>query len=1602
MGYYIVGLLKSKTNSVDGYVLLDSANNDRISFVSKSNLIANMQSNPALIVNAKITGRGITGDSYPLSSLSSIVVTGKKRKIVDNGVLAVYPVDLASCPSGIGYKCFRLRLDPTKSDIGVAAKESLMNPGVQLINKINGRIYTGIDPNIDYRTGKMKKSSVIQGVAGVEKKVSDNSQDTVSAGESNDNKLKQMLEKLKTGLVGYNDNKEYTAEELIIALNNKMLNPDVDVTYDEFRCYMIVKGWKYKAKFTNADKTSGISIFDIDQNCTVLHLPRETSRFSLVVDGKESSPINRKFDLLYINNDNIASVEYPKGSGAMQSSSLEIGILSFGGHRLNYNRIGTYNQDSFSYFGTLNIGKLLIPSITELKHIGGLGTIGEVDLHNVEKFEQCFQNTYFTKIPVLGSNVKSISASFIQSNILENQDLRNLTSIEEIYNSFNNLDRHCGEVCLNSSELRSIQSSFRSIGALNKVDLSGCNYLKSINNSFNGCSISTIEFQNTNEDAIESNGSKNITIDDSFKNILCTHIKLPRTLRRVANCFSETNQDIDIEIFPNIKDYDLDRSTFAANVGVNYLVGFRPNLKFTIENLEVENSYFPVSKNGLSYISHSDQDKDKVSRLNAGDILPKNAQFDTNSLCGARIGIFDTADFPRLKKITSNLFGMKDKYGDSRCYIDTIILNKNIKKIEIEGLAGITGVRNLYISPEIKDIDTKAFANNGVTSICNVYTSSESPVVKMLKNKKGFNLILIDDFDEAVSELKESFNSETSIPAKFNMILRNNPTYSNLLQSKYADNIKQAYEYLRRLENGPSEQILNSLPSLDTSNWSTDNNITPINVSELLSVIINGQIGLTGNTDDSPEAEQIFNGLNNMLTRVMGKSDDALTKQETLQNISRFYATRIRRSIHGSCGVNPSEWSAFIKESEDLGVKLTSARYKYSRGNIEFSELDTLRKEYISKYIKAPYSLDTMTSLVQDIDIGYEPMDRRWSIEYNSKLSRIIQLGLRFLYCDNNKSAIFTLKLDCSALDLDSLGIRVPSESFNVLYIVHKGRVVWARPLFTSSAYNLRFDFNYNNINRYNHVCTIGLKEGDMIVHSDKNIIGGIELGNDVIAPVILKAGSTLSKGLVESLSKMPTYSDDNTYERSEHPLMVRFKGSIFPIAGKSKSGKFYTQLVYDVFTQRFYEIEACNATGTGSSSDLGKHITANYFVSIRILKIWNIDEIDSIPSEYFDILRLSQEKLNTDFSDSASSGRAYDRFVFNTGNLNLADKLSNKELYKHDTTQQKVLLDIADRLVSTLEKATPTTKVFSLLEKAGLFTSFKTKPSTFSSKTSYNVLSNIPVSSSLSLRELKMRDMYCTGNTPESLIDTGNLKLSSTKMLIDGTKDDVLFANYVYYHDEPGRFGDKLRTFYTSVQSLGNVIKLLKLIGASRADGVKPLGGLSNDLDKSVVTMNQIVPFYCAKGMKFKLNMVTKKIISSNRTSEYESETSEDWIEYKIGIGVDLGNGDIYSVAVYGNCVIVLFRHDDMKSAALFQALTLHDPRWVGLAYGITHGLDAKACGELYALRDIIINGYNSEIPFIAEALRELTTASDGTLRCLERDFGSRFANLLTKQMKQ
>lgn len=1602
MGYYIVGLLKSKTNLVEGYILLDSANNDKITLASRDNLIANMRKNSELIVNAKLTGRGVSGKYYSLGDLSSIIVTDKKRRIDDKGVLAVYSVDMNGSPSGIGYKCFRLRLDPMKSDIGIAARESLLNPGVQLINKIKGTIYTGCDANVDYRTGAVLQSAVIQGVAGIEKKVQEKNQSKLDEQtDTNDDKLDRMLDKLRPGLE--QGGRHYTRDELLKALNDKMLNPYVDVTYDEFNFYMLINGWKYRASYAAADMSCGIRILEIDPKCKVLHLPENTVKFSLLESYNADEPMNRTLDFLYINNDKVCSVELPNGSEAMNKSSLTIGVLAFGGEKVCYNQVDMHSEITGSNLGCLNIGKLIIPNIKELMNISGPGTIGEVDLSNVEIFERCFNSIRFNKVPMLGSSIKRIRSSFNESNILEGQDLSTMTNIVSIYNAFNGVKNTTDTISLNSSVLYSIERSFHYLPNVVKINMQNCTGIGRISNSFNECNISTIELPNISEEAAKSDTRENLALDSSFNDVVCTYIRLPRTTTRIEDCFANAKQDINIEIYPYTVNYDEHKKQYSNNVGIDYLKGFKPNFKFTIENFNLPNSYFPIAKECLSRFSrHSEDDKVKFIGMDAKEIFPKNSRFHAMALSGLGLGIFDTGDFDDLTKIIGSFFGSSGKHDVSnRCYIETIVINKNIVEIAEDGFAGITGVRNIYINPEIMDIDPRAFTKHYINSVCNVYTTVKSPVCKMLRNKKGFNLVLVDNFDEAVRNLKEDFNEKAAVPAKFNMILRNNPTYSKLLQPEYAANIKQAYEYLRKLETGATEQMLSEIPPLDTSRWSAVQNIAHYTDCELFQVIIESQIKAVGGADDSPQAEQIFAGLNNMFTTVMGESDEALTKSEILRKISWFYATRLDKSIRGDCGIDPMEWEEFKKQSNSLKNDINYLSIKYSKGEVSFDNFDKFRNEYISKYKNSPYSADKMIDLIQDINIGYEPANTDWSIRRDSKIEKASKLGVRFLYCDNNKSAIFTLNVDCSTLELDKIGLRVPHESFTALYIVHNGRVVWARPLFASSDYRLRFGINFNNINRYNHMCTFALKEGDMVVMGGKQIIGGIELGNDVIGPVILKAAGTLSKGTVDRLGMMPSYDNNNSAECSESPLLARVKSSLFPIAGKSKSGKFFTQLVYDVFMQRFYEIEACNDGDRQFSSDLGKHIQLNSFISLRILRVWNLSQIDEIPNEYFNILRISENNANVDFSDGKYSAKAYERFRMDNSEFNMEALLNNASLYTVDDTQKKMLLDVADRLSDRLDNAKPTTKMFNMLEKIGLVASFKTKPSSFCHKTSYETVSNKQLDVDTALRELKIRSSYCTGNTPDSIIDTGYLKNSSQKILIDGTKEDVIFSNYVYYHDEPGRYTDKLRTFYTSVQSLENVIKLLKLIGESRASGLKGLGGLSNDLDRSIVTMQQIVPFYCPKGMKFKMDPDTKHIIS-NKMYNYNSSEYDNYIEYKVGIGIDTGNADVYSIALYGNSVIVLFRHDDLKSAALFQALTIHDSRWALMAYAISHGLDINAGGELFAIREMIIKGYNSKIPFVTDVIQEFISADIRLVQSLESNFDTRLLDLLTKQMRQ
>lgn len=1605
MGYYIVGLLKAKGNIVEGYVLLDSANNDAISFVSKANLIANMSKNDKLIVNAKLTGNRICRLDYPLTNLSSVTVTNKKRRLDDKGVLAVYSIRHAASPSGIGFKCFRLRVDPTKSDIGIAARESLLNPGVKLINKIDGTIYASIDPNLNWKTGVISESPTIYSEDGVEKKIREQKQTELSnqdrANSSNENKLYSLLEEIRPNLE--TGDKHYTQEELIQALENKMLNPYVDVTYKEFRVYMLIKSWGYKIKYVS-DKM--IKIYDIDEKCKVLHLPENTNEVSLGYSDA-TVPVNRNFDFVYLNNDrvdfsgNVAALNKTNtGGNSGNPNSLTIGTLAFGGKKNSALKFSSEIVNNPGVYPII-IKKLILPDVvTELMGIN-ISEIGEIDFKNISRLINCFNDTVFSAVPVLGNSVNKISYSFNRSNILDLDDLSNLTNIISIETSFCLAGNNIRNLAIDSPLLRTISMSFAQISSLASLDLSKCERLTSLFNSFSNCPIGTVLLPEISEEMAKSIDKVNLSITNSFGSVTCSKITMPRTLIELAYCFDKVDQDIEIEVFPYTVNYDPNSSNI---VGISYLSGYKPNFKFTVHNFELPNSKFIVKKNNFSSTLKANTNRDVETKLlstNVAEVVPNNSVFYPRAFAGCKMGLFDTSDFKHLQIIQSELFGSR-KLRDTeseRCYIDTLVIGSNIQRIDEYGFAGITGVRNIYLSPDIKAIDTKAFSSNYLSTVCNVYTTAKSPVCSILKNKKGFNLVLVDDFDKAVQSMKHSFTEKAEIPAKFSITLRNNPLYNRLLQQEYASNIRQAYNYLRQIESGVSEQVLNELPGLYTNKWANPDNRSKYTDSELFNIIIDSQLKATRGKKDSPQAIQIFNGLNNMLTEVLGEADSVLTKTESIQMLSWFCLANI-----GNSGLSSSaeleEYCSQIGGDFKNIINLVREKNKYSIDDADYElileRLSIARQQFISKYKKIPYSVDKMVDLI----IKYTNGKYNWATCSKTVLKTGFRNDIKFLYCDNNKSAIFTLKIYYSLIDTDRLGEHASLDSFTALYIMYNGEIVWAKPLLMNEEYRKRFWINYNNINRYTNVCTFALKEGDLIVSDGKHRIGGIELDNYVIEPVLTKSIQVLSNGEINSTIYMPNYDDTKHVNKSD-TMISRVQSLLFPIAGKSKTGKFYTQLVYDVFMQRFYEVELCKSSNSSStsSSDLGKHEVISECTSMRIIKVWNINQIDEIPKDYFKVLQTSETNNFNEFSASSYCIRAYGKFKMACGADDIIKKcLSDASLYTRDNTQSQAILAIADKLYNSLDNAKPTIKMFNVLEKAGLFTTFKTKPTSFIQKRTYTRVGHRPVDTKLELKELKLRDGYCNGQ--ESLMDTGFIKSASREVLIDKLKDSVIFSNYVYYHDEPGMCTDKIRSFYTSMQSLDSILKLLKIIGISRTEGLTGLGGLSNDTYKSVVSMKQIIPFYCPNCMKFKVGNYGSTVI--NIRENYDSEQYENFDEYRIGIGVDLGNAEIYSIAVHHNQVIVLFRHDDLKSAAMFQATTCADKKWAYMAHAIAYGLGVSIGKEFFALRDMIIKGYNSGIPFVTNSIKLFGITDEQLANSMERTFNARVLNLLTKQPRR
>jgi hypothetical protein len=353
----------------------------------------------------------------------------------------------------------------------------------------------------------------------------------------------------------------------------------------------------------------------------------------------------------------------------------------------------------------------------------------------------------------------------------------------------------------------------------------------------------------------------------------------------------------------------------------------------------------------------------------------------------------------------------------------------------------------------------------------------------------------------------------------------------------------------------------------------------------------------------------------------------------------------------------------------------------------------------------------------------------------------------------------------------------------------------------------------------------------------------------------------------------MPRYAAQDT--SNDTSILRLIKCALFPISGRTMSGKFYTQLFYDMFTQRFYEIESYNAGGRDES--LGKHVCHKYYKSMRILRVWEFNEINLIPPDYFEILQFNENSSTKNYAEGAMGTAMYVKFKLSNSEFDVNKLTSDARLYVRDNTQRGALLSMADQLYTKLDNVQPTQKFLSVLEKAGLMASFKTKPSLFCHKTCFDTLNNISIDADTAVRELKIRDNFSVRCSPDSLIDTGHIKSASQKILIDGSASGVLFSNYIYYHDTPGRYSDKLRTFYTSLHSVDNLVKLIKLIGSSRANGVKGIGGLSNDPNKAVVPTSQIVPFFSVPDLRLVYDTVHGTGINARRSSYIDPNTCID-----------------------------------------------------------------------------------------------------------------------------
>ena len=591
------------------------------------------------------------------------------------------------------------------------------------------------------------------------------------------------------GRLLYKENDNTQVTDNVPELNKKILDPNAEITQEEFEKFMWKNNWRYTIQ--NLDPSlygpGLISINDIDCHCDVVHLPVNCYSVTHLFSKRPANSIN----VLIINEKCRGILELFQSNS---STILEIN------DRIKINNLVFQGRHEYKEGASIEF-KGEIFSNTNINCI--------VDLTQFNTLSRMFNNCSINEL-ILGEK-------------------------SSVYDSFNNV--HIGS---NSNKELELHITRRSIRSFNKI--TGINTLKvfdteSIDDSCSECSASNIEFLGKKLNYMYStsfNNCNNIKcIDMSSIRIIqqmqgfnnCENLsefKLPTGgysangkrylgVYSLSRCFNNTKIrrivlnscviSVEYPVLPEDGTVVFDES--CTNISGKLLNKFQLNndnkLEFLSNKLKLDTGIF----DNLSIYTR----EPTALNMNKQNIV----KFEPSCFRYSKVKEFNSLEYPNLHEIPSYTF-------INTSSLHTLIIGDNIKKLGESITKDCESLRVVVIGPEVKDIDPKVFTYTRQKGVICAYVVKGTPgyeLVSKRKNTIGFEIIEVESVAEALRLLKDSNLTAEDKMAKFRLVLQGTK-YDKLLSESYQKNIQFMYKVYSTFE---GNYIPQNVRPIDTSKF---------------------------------------------------------------------------------------------------------------------------------------------------------------------------------------------------------------------------------------------------------------------------------------------------------------------------------------------------------------------------------------------------------------------------------------------------------------------------------------------------------------------------------------------------------------------------------------------------------------------------------------------------------------------------------------------------------------------------------------------------------------------------------------------------------------